>query len=155
MDAHRPRIIRGIDPSPSEYFYADYDGKNVLGFGRSHPDIVPAGNADTVCIEMIASYGMPVGRSVFDTTVCIGRIYAAYFPKMHTRLITRKSVKLSLCGNTRAKDGNIRRVILDKFGDCSIKKGGMLHGVSGDLWAAIAVAIAGFDPEAEYYMLGD
>jgi hypothetical protein len=103
-------------------------------------------------IEMIASYGMPVGREVFDTCVWIGRftetirIRTGHLP----HLIFRKDVKLHLCGNVRAKDPNIRQAILDKYPSTGGGKipqigtksqPGPLYGVSSDIWAAIGVGL--------------
>lgn len=95
--------------------------------------------------EMIASYGMPVGREVFETCVIIGRIIEAWGGP--SRLIYRKDVKLHLCGVTAAKDANIRQALIDIYGpgkDRAIgRKGspGPLYGVHGDEWAALAVGV--------------
>lgn len=106
------------------------------------------GATDHLAIEMIASYGMAVGKSVFDTCVWIGRYIEAY-QFDHTR-IYRNEVKMHLCGQSRAKDGNIRQALIDRFpatGGGSIpqigtkKEPGPLYGMSGDKWAALAVAI--------------
>lgn len=100
-------------------------------------------------IEMVASYGMAVGRSVFETCVWIGRfaqVWHAY--KLPVRYIYRKDIKMALCGQTRAKDANIRQAIMDLYGS---EKGiaignkaqpGPLYGFKKDMWAALAVAIA-------------
>ena len=53
---------------------------------------------------------------------------------------------MHLCGNMRARDGNIRQALLDRFGgkDRAIgRKGsyGPLHGISGDCWSALAVGV--------------
>jgi hypothetical protein len=95
-------------------------------------------------VEMIASYGMPVGREVFETCVWIGRFIEAW--QGTYSFVYRKDVKLSLCGTTQAKDGNIRQALIDLYGgkEKSIGKKsspGPLYGVSGDVWAALAVAV--------------
>jgi hypothetical protein len=50
-----------------------------------------------------------------------------------------------LCGSMKAKDSSIRQAIIDRYrkpdGKCPTKKGGPLHGISGDCWAALAVAL--------------
>lgn len=99
---------------------------------------------DSVAIEMIASYGMPVGREVFDTCVWIGRFIQAWGGEVE--LVYRKDVKLHLCGQPRAKDGNIRQALIDLWGgkDKAIGKKanpGPLYGFSADEWAALAVAV--------------
>jgi hypothetical protein len=95
---------------------------------------------------MIASYGMAVGASVFDTCVWIGRFAQALDEfQEKTTFIFRKDVKMHLCGSMKAKDSNIRQAILDlyiaKYGEGVTKKGGMLYKASKDIWAAIGVGL--------------
>jgi hypothetical protein len=95
--------------------------------------------SDIFC-EMIASYGMPVGKTVFETCLFIGRIMQAV-PK--TKLITRNSVKNTICHSSKAKDANIRQALIDIYGIQGTKKNnGGTYGLSGDKWAALAVATA-------------
>jgi hypothetical protein len=68
----------------------------------------------TVVIEQIESFGMPVGREVFETCFWSGR-FAECWGGPWAR-VTRKAVKLHHCGHTRAKDPNIRQAIIDRFG---------------------------------------
>lgn len=71
-----------------------------------------------MAVEMIASYGMAVGKSVFETCVWIGRFIQAYRMTMSEEadLITRMQVKMHICQHPRAKDSNIRQALIDKFG---------------------------------------
>jgi hypothetical protein len=95
--------------------------------------------ADVIAIEMIASYGMPVGRETFETVLWIGRFMER--SRRPVRLVYRKDVKLHLCQSPRAKDGNIRQALIDKHGPPGTKKNpGKLYGISGHLWSALAVA---------------
>lgn len=100
---------------------------------------------DHLAIEMIASYGMPVGREVFETCVWIGRYISRYDRMRGHTLVYRKDVKMHLCGSMKAKDGNIRQALMDKFGGKNAvgtkKKPGPLYGISGDKWAALGVAV--------------
>ncbi len=105
-----------------------------------------------VAIEMIASYGMPVGREVFETCLVIGRIQEAW-PLEHT-LVYRREVKLHLCGQPRAKDGNIRASLIDRFGgkDRAIGKKatpGVLYGMTADCWSALGIAVTWADTRRE------
>lgn len=100
--------------------------------------------AEHLAIEMIASYGMPVGAEVFETCVWIGRFIQAW-DGPYTK-VYRRDVKMFLCGNNSAKDGNIRQSLIDRFGgkDKAIgkkKNPGPLHGFHDDLWAALAVGV--------------
>lgn len=105
---------------------------------------------DALAIEMIASYGMPVGREVFQTCVWIGRFQQAWQAPELVRLVYRRDVKLHLCGTSRAKDANIRQALLDLFprtgGGATPQIGtkgkpGPLYGVSSHAWPALGVAV--------------
>ena len=106
-----------------------------------------------VAIEMIASYGMAVGKEVFETCVWIGRFLQAA-GEDRVRLVYRKDVKLHLCQSVKAKDANIRQALIDKFGgskEAAIGKKatpGPLFGVASHAWAALAVAVTALETPA-------
>jgi hypothetical protein len=142
--------LLAIDPGSSESAYVILDGARLIEFAKIENEALLArlpffrDAADHLAIEMIASYGMAVGREVFDTCVWIGRFIQAW-DGGYTRVF-RKDVKLHLCGQPRAKDGNIRQALIDKYGgkEAAIGKKhspGPLYGVSADVWAALAVAV--------------
>lgn len=95
-----------------------------------------------VAIEMVACYGMPVGREVFETCLFIGRLYEiAQQNGSPVTLVYRKDVKIHLCGSMKAKDGNIRQALIDKYGAPGTKKApGRTYGISSHLWSALAIA---------------
>ena len=110
-------------------------------------------------IEMVASYGMPVGREVFETCVWIGRfierlgLYGRTNPKGHA-LIYRQEEKLSVCHNPKANDATIRQALVDRFayGQPNYGKGtkaapGFFYGFSKDVWQAFAIAVTYIDKE--------
>ena len=93
---------------------------------------------------MIACYGMAVGAEVFETCVWIGR----YLEKAQGDMsrIKRGEVKMHLCHSMKAKDSNIRQALIDRFGAPGTKKApGLTFGLSGDMWAAFAVAVTYHD----------
>lgn len=95
-----------------------------------------------LAIEMIASYGMPVGREVFETCVWIGRFKQVWRDPEEVQLVYRKDVKLYLCGTPRAKDPNVRQALLDLLGPQGTKKDpGPTYGVKSHAWAALGVAV--------------
>ena len=102
-------------------------------------------------IEMVASYGMPVGKEVFETCVWIGRFMEQISNASHCidiNRIYRKDEKMVLCGSPRANDATIRQELIDRFGPVGTKKEpGWFYGVHKDAWAAIAVGVTFHDME--------
>lgn len=106
---------------------------------------------DHVVIEMVASYGMAVGKEVFDTCVWIGRFFQCRedaYPKGTIELIYRRAVKLHHCGAVNAKDANITQALIDRFaygqpnrGKGTKKEPGWFHGFASDIWQAYALAV--------------
>ena len=116
--------------------------KDVLGYIRRS-------NCWTLNIEMIASYGMAVGKEVFETCVWVGRfieVWEATGRNHPPELIYRREVKLHLCNSAKAKDANIRQALIDRYGDKQKAIGkkaspGPLYGMAGDCWAALGIAV--------------
>jgi hypothetical protein len=106
---------------------------------------------DRVAIEMVASYGMAVGREVFETCVWIGRYYEALLDGIGDGapdLIYRRDIKLHHCRSVKAKDSNIRQALVDRFapGQPNHGKGtkaepGWFYGFHSDVWQAFALAV--------------
>jgi hypothetical protein len=99
-----------------------------------------------VVVEMVACYGMAVGKETFETCVWIGRFLEAAEQTLHTSRLYRRDIKLHLCGTARAKDANIWQAILDRYGGKeaaigSKKQPGPLYGVKSHARAALAVAV--------------
>lgn len=146
-------MILAIDPGNTQSGWCLFDGQRVHDSGVLDNDEMLAKvvthRDKLLAIEMIASYGMPVGREVFETCVWIGRFVQAHRPNCW-QLVYRKDVKMYLCGSMKAKDGNIRQAIIDLFpatGGGKIPQigtkanPGPLYGVSSHAWAALGVAI--------------
>jgi len=98
---------------------------------------------DHFVIEMVASYGMAVGKTTFETVFWIGQFWeAANYFHARDRLYRKADVCMHLCQSTRAKDSNIRQALIDRYGDPGTKNNpGLLYGVSKDVWSALAVAV--------------
>lgn len=147
-------MILGIDPGNEQSAFAllDWDLKpKKFGIVPNHKMLSVIGGITykrpypAVAIEMIASYGMAVGATVFDTCVWTGRFIQEAYPAK-VELIYRKDEKMTLCGSMKAKDGNIRQALIDRFGVVGTKKApGWFYGVSKDVWAAIAVGVTYHD----------
>lgn len=95
---------------------------------------------DHLACEMVACYGMPVGKTIFETCLWIGRFVEAW-QGPHS-LVYRLDVKMHLCHSARAKDTNVSQALMDRFGVKGTKKNpGALYGVRGGEWAALGVAL--------------
>ena len=110
---------------------------------------------DAVVIERVASYGMAVGREVFETCEWTGRFTeAATVAGVPVDYVYRREEKLHICGDSRAKDANIRRALIDRFAKFDLKTGrgvkkrpDFFYGFSGDIWAAFAVGLTYIERE--------
>jgi len=138
--------ILAIDPGTDKSAYVLFDGTVIHALGilpneqlralLLSRDLMPY---DGVAVEMVACYGMAVGREVFETCVWIGRFVECV--GVPVRYVYRRDVKIHLCNSPRAKDGNIRQSLIDKHGaPGTAKNKGVLYGVNSHLWAALAVA---------------
>lgn len=142
----------GIDPGNVESAYALVDeecrpvhaGKVDNYQLRSALDL-PAFRADVTAIEMVASYGMPVGADVFETCVWIGRFIEQ---RPGARLVYRRDVKLHHCHSAKAKDSNITQALIDRFASGAPNRGkgtkaepGWFYGFRADIWQAYALAV--------------
>lgn len=150
--------VIAIDPGPTHSAVLFYDGiktsrRQIIDNDRMiftlTEDAMPESH---LAIEMVESFGMAVGREVFETVFWIGRFCEAYNGDF-TR-IGRKAVKMHLCQSMRAKDANIRRALLDRFpatgGGKTPQVGtksqpGPLFGITSHLWSALAVAVTWWD----------
>jgi hypothetical protein len=109
-----------IDPGPVESAWIQYDSaRSALVACGLQPneqvlEKIRATEWPIVC-EMIACYGMAVGKETFETVYWIGRFCEA--AKGHSRVF-RKEVSLYFCNSPRATDSNVRRALLDldRFG---------------------------------------
>lgn len=156
--------ILALDPGPEKtgwVVYGDFGwaAQRVIVAGVEPNDEVLYGfteyveSVDRLAIEMIDSYGMPVGKDVFRTLVWIGRFMQAWPRPDEVRLIERRVIKMELCGTPRAKDSNVRQALIDRVGPPGTKRNqGPTYGCSGHIWAALAVAVVATEQEREQIM---
>lgn len=151
--------ILAIDPGTtmSGFVVWDTDAKRIHRHGIPKNEFLllslETAVVDCMAIEMIAGMGMAVGQSVFETCTWIGKFedrWDRHHPESCRSRVTRMAVKMHICGNTRAKDANIRQALIDRFeptGGGKIpqigtkKQPGPLFGVSSHVWPALGVAL--------------
>jgi hypothetical protein len=153
--------VLAIDPGPEQSAYVTFDAGRILHrakvdnqdlYGRllfhEWGNLTPS---TVLVIEQVAAMGMAVGAEVFETVFWSGKFAAAWqsFGGRYERM-KRHEVKMFWCNSTRAKDGNIRQAIIDRYGGKEKAIGkkatpGPLYGVSKDVWQALALAICWHD----------
>lgn len=148
-------VLLAIDPgtSQSAFLVLDTDTYEIVDKGKvANAELIAmvrTGYFDMLAIEGFQSFGMPVGKEVFDTAYYIGRLMQiAEDLGSKTRMVYRSDVKLHHCLTPRAKDANIRQAMLDRFGAQGTKKNpGKTYGISKDMWSALAIATFTADTE--------
>lgn len=155
--------ILAIDPGNTEsaYVVIDAETRQPVEFAKVpnrqllvdltlDNDLALWSTVDVVAIEMIASYGMPVGAEIFETCVWIGRFSEAIANRTGTdpQLVKRNPVKVHHCHSSKAKDSNVTQALVDRFtpGQRNHGKGtkaepGWFCGFAKDVWQAYALAV--------------
>lgn len=160
--------VLAIDPGPEMSawcIYDAYDGRPVVWATDENYIVLSMleeagvhgrGNDFASCevcvIEMIASYGMPVGKEVFETVLWIGRYDQEWMRGIcsggeRAELVYRMDVKTHLCHSAKATDSNIRQALIDRFGPGKEKAIGLknspgpLYKMDEHCRSALAVAL--------------
>lgn len=155
-------ILLAIDPGPEQSAYVLYDGHTLGDSGIIANEVLLKllrgelmgtlfDDVDCMAVEWVASYGMPVGATVFETAANIGAFEEAFHPRLKPTRLYRSTVRWHLCHSHKAKDGNVRQALIDRFGGSrqkaigTKKQPGPLYGVKKDIWSALAVAVTWWD----------
>ena len=154
-------VILALDPGTEQSAWCVWDAttSRLVAFGtepneqlkQALPVLVRSHNVTTAAVEMIASYGMPVGAEIFETILFIGGVVEQLRACVsEVCLVYRQQEKLHICGSPKANDSSIRQALIDRFGPVGNKRSpGFFHGVSRDVWAAVAVAVVTADTLAK------
>lgn len=152
--------VLAIDPGnrQSAYCLINADTRQPIAFDKvANEELIEqlrCFDGGYAALEMVASYGMAVGRDVFETCVWVGRFSEALQASAgaDVDLITRLPIKLHHCHTAKANDSNIRQALVDRFalGQPNHGKGtkaapGWFHGFAADVWAAYALAVYAAD----------
>lgn len=158
--------LLAIDPGNTESGFCLIDAEDYvpLYFGKWENEKLRAmiagrwkNQVDKVVIEMVASYGMAVGETVFETVFWIGRFYEAVGSGGAERdRLKRLEVKKNLCHNATAKDSNIAQALIDRFAPGVRNRGkgtkadpGWFYGFKADIWQAYALGVTYLDRKRE------
>lgn len=143
--------IYGVDPGTTTTGWVLWNGHSVIDGAAEERNedflerlrrAADANMGAPMYIEMIASYGMPVGKETFQTCVWIGRFTEVWdilgYPWQYCY---RTNIRTHHCHDARAGDSNVNAALRDKYGSKGTKKNpGPMHKVSSHMWSALAVA---------------
>lgn len=169
-------MIIGIDPGLEKSAIVELSGTTVGNvFWKDNSDVLHYlgcrhSDDTTLAIEMIQSYGMPVGSDIFHTCVWIGRFQQRWEDTQDRKVykLCRKSsheifpgIGKHLCHSNNANDSTIRQALIDRFprdGNGSVPQIGTasepgplysiqraVKGASKHTWQALAVAVVAQD----------
>lgn len=152
--------IFAIDPGTTESAYCIMQDYRPVEFGKiwnySLKQLLKRRTEteyfDRTVIEMVASYGMAVGKEVFETCVWIGRFSEA--SNVSVDYIYRMDEKMGICHSSKANDSTIRQALIDRFATHDFKNGkgtkadpDYFYGFAKDTWAAFAVGVTWIDKQ--------
>ena len=152
--------ILAIDPGNEQSAFVLWNGTEIISFGKyTNEDLLSIIHGlcsqyspDYFAVEKVASYGMAVGQTTFDTWVWAGRFLQHFIHlspiSNNAEEVFRKDVKLHHCGHTRAKDSNIIQALKDRFEPGlkpRLRPKKLLKGITADVWQAFALATYFYD----------
>ena len=148
------KSVLAIDPGSERSALVWWDGAKIKAASIVANEHLAAALTDTwpdthLAVEKIVSLGMPTPNTVHETNWWAGRFFQAWKQASSIRTaerVTRMTIKLHLCGDSRAQDSNIRQALIDRFGPPGTKKKpGVTYGLKYDLWQAFALAVTVHD----------
>jgi hypothetical protein len=153
--------VLAVDPGyeVSAWVLFGTDGQRVIEHGIAPNEkvlemfsILPY---DVAVFEQVESFGMAVGKEVFETVFWTGRMFEAAREYCVPERMPRRVVKQHLCYSARATDSNIRVALMDRFGGSKAAaigtkaQQGPLYGVKSHAWAGLAIAVTWSDQHPE------
>lgn len=147
-----PTKIFAVDPGTTESAYTllDVRRNKILEFGKVSNNqlmlrVLKTGyKPEHIVCEEICSYGMPVGKTTFDTVRFTGRLeYLCQIEEIPFSLLPRHKVKLALKPLPRKNDKDVRASLISIYGEPGTADSrGKTYGITKDVWAALGVAHA-------------
>lgn len=152
-------LVVAIDPGPECSGFVVWDTERALVLEpngelpneqllervKHHANAAVPAFGDRLAIEHVQCYGRSVGLPVLGTVFWEGRFYEAWKDRTSCPgiLLPFRAVAEHHChAASKVTEGNIRRAILDRFGDASARKGGLFQDVKTHAWSALALALA-------------
>lgn len=154
-----PRFVVAIDPGNVKSAFIVWNGKEVRDKGiLENKELLTRllsfrQYCQTLCIEMVVSYNMRVGQTVFDTCVWIGRFQQQWVSTDgQAHLVYRREVKQGILGTPVGTDSDIIQTLKLKFGIPGTKKNPnpVTYGIVKDIWQAFALAVYWQEIQVKY-----
>lgn len=150
--------ILALDPGTTETGFVVLSGLDInscnIVDNETMADRIAASHCDVLVTEWMKAMGMPQSDDVLRTVWWIGRFRERWGRGREYAEITRRQVKLHVCGHVRANDSNIRQALIDmypptgggKTPQIGIKsQPGPLFGVRSHIWSALAVGVTYYE----------
>jgi hypothetical protein len=155
-------LIIAVDPGSEESAlvrYAEMAGRVLRATKRPNLEILAELSRPcdeyaerALVIESFEPRGQPLYRQLIDTAIWVGRFFQCWHDYHPPVLLSRETIKRHLLGTSRGGDANVRAALVDRFGGIAAKgtkkAPGPLHGIKGDCWAALAIAVVYADLRA-------
>ena len=156
-------IILGVDPGSEKSAVVFWNTKAqkveaswTAENGKLRKQLIEArdvGNAEICIIEGVAFYGKILNSATFQTLMFIGRLQEI-FHESH-EIVYFPDIAYHFCNARRGvKTSNINAVLRDRFkGKGTQKNPGILWGIKGHEWSALAVAIFWMDIQVPHELI--
>lgn len=143
--------VCGIDPGTAQSAFVVWNGETILDKqiieNAASLAYLKSVDCGLIACEHIQSYGMAVGKEVFETCYWVGRYWQICVDrKIEWCKTFRSDVKSHWCHSLKANDSNIRAAVIDRLGPPGVKRSpGTTYGISKDLWSALAISVRAHD----------
>ena len=154
-------MILGIDPGPEESAYAvlDYPSRKIITHGQVDSRVMGdvlgqwlteqeqrlslLSNRPVVAIEGMQSYGIPAGKTIYNTLLWIGRYCQVAIGRATVWPLFRPAIRGHFLGGVKlpglkTADAKIRATMVQRWL-------GQTAGFSKDQWSALAIATMAHD----------
>ncbi len=147
--------VIGLDPGSEKSAYVVWNNKNILVKGIPPNEELLEMLSDlqdryfpVLAIESMISIPGGVGKAVIQTIEWADRFYQAW--QGEREKVPVGNVRVALCGTMRSDNADVRRALIQRFGEPGIKKNPnpIMYGLKGSgyhLIRAFAVAVVHMD----------
>jgi hypothetical protein len=147
--------VAGLDPGPGEsgfvvigtepfsvLFHTTELNRSLLGIVRSYDHALAPSRWDAFGVEWMEQQGIRLTDEVTETVLWTGAMIYEWGWWDRALLVRPREVKKALYGTCYGTDARKRQALIQRFGEPGTKKcPGLLFGIKGHEWSALAVAV--------------